>query len=60
MEEETDIKKRLGDKYRHITWVNTIRAGLMNPADRPQYYTDVANQKDEEEKRQKRKSQEAS
>lgn len=51
---DTDLQKRLGKKARHITWVNQMRAGFMNPADRPDYYEQVANEKEEEEKRKKR------
>ena len=56
----SDFKKRLGDKARHITWVDEIKGALMHPNSRNEYLEDVANRKDAEEKAQKRKSQESS
>jgi len=49
--DDSDLKKRLGAKFRHITFVDRLKAGFHPPQDRPQYLTDVANAKEDEERR---------
>lgn len=53
MSDESDEKKRLGKKARHITWVDRIKAGFRPPEERAQYIEDTANRKEDEERRAK-------
>lgn len=53
MADSSDLDKKLGNKKRHLTWVDTIKAGFRPPEEQDQYLIDVANAKEEEEKRRK-------